>query len=93
MISYIQLLFSLLTAKFRSRAVVEALIDLLSDNDNNVRTVAAISLARTGAREPRVIRALLKTLSSKDRLVRESGCLSLGHLKVEEAVPKIVHLW
>ena len=73
--------------------MVEALLDLLTDPDKNVQTVAAISLARTGAREPRVIRSLLKTLSSKDRLVRESGCLSLGHLKVAEAVPKIVHLW
>ena len=29
-------------------AVIEALLDLLKDPDNNVRAVAAISLARTG---------------------------------------------
>ena len=37
-----------IVGKFCSVAVVEALLDLLSDTDNNVRAVAAISLARTG---------------------------------------------
>ncbi|XP_074642489.1 uncharacterized protein LOC141899829 isoform X2 [Tubulanus polymorphus] len=79
--------------KYKSPAVIEALIDLLSDEDNNVRAVAAISLARTGCRTLRVLEELMKTLDSKDRLVRESGCLSLGHLQVEDAVPKLVQLW
>ena len=38
----------LLIGKFRSAAVVGALLTLLQDTDNNVRAVAAISLARSG---------------------------------------------
>ena len=43
-----------LIGKFRSKSVIEALLDLLTDNDKNVCAVAAISLARTGASGPRV---------------------------------------
>ena len=84
---------NILTGKFRSAGVVEALIDLLSDADYNVRAVAAISLARTGSDAPRVINALQKCLNEKDRLVRESACLALGHLKAESVVMKLVQLW
>ena len=42
------------TGKFRSKSVIEALLDLLTDSDKNVCAVAAISLARTGASGPRV---------------------------------------
>ena len=38
----------MLAGKFRSAAVVGALLTLLQDTDNNVRAVAAISLARSG---------------------------------------------
>ncbi|CAD5125335.1 DgyrCDS13574 [Dimorphilus gyrociliatus] len=79
--------------KFRSKAVMEALLDLLYDSDNNVRTVAAISLAKTGSNEEKVIKALIKCLSDKDRLVRESGCLSLGRLKAKQAISSLVLLW
>ncbi|ELU15118.1 hypothetical protein CAPTEDRAFT_228584 [Capitella teleta] len=79
--------------KFRSEAVIDALKDLLVDKDNNVRSVAAISLARTGANDDSIIRSLIKCLDEKDRLVRESACLALGHLRSEKAVPKLVHLW
>jgi HEAT repeat protein len=68
-------------------------MDLLADKDNNVRAVAAISLARTGAKSDAVVKRLMKTLDDKDRLVRESGCLALGHLKAQAAVTKIVHIW
>lgn len=81
------------SGKFNSPAVVEALKDLLSDKDNNVRSVAAISLARTGAKSDDVIKSLIKCLNEKDRLVRESACLALGHLRAEAAVNKLVHLW
>ena len=77
----------------RSKAVIEALIDLLEDHDNNVRTVAALSLAKTGEDSPKVIDKLLMCLESEDRLVRESGCLALGHLQAKKAVPKLIHLW
>ena len=68
-------------------------MDLLTDKDNNVRAVAAISLARTGANSKQVVQSLMKCLNEKDRLVRESACLALGHLQAEAAVPKLVHLW
>ena len=70
-----------------------ALLDLLKDKDNNVKTVAAISLARTGVAKREVKVALIRCLSDKDRLVRESACLALGHLKAEQAVNKLVQLW
>ncbi|KAI0230421.1 hypothetical protein LSAT2_019216 [Lamellibrachia satsuma] len=79
--------------KYRSPAVIAALVDLLKDKDNNVKTVAAISLARTGVAKREVKAALIRCLSDKDRLVRESACLALGHLKVETAVKKLVQLW
>lgn len=79
--------------KFHSKAVIEALLDLLYDPDNNVRTVAAISLARTGSSDEKVTNSLIKSLRDKDRLVRESGCLALGRLKAEKAVPDLIFLW
>lgn len=66
---------------------------MLRDKDNNIRAVAAISLARTGQDDKGTIKQLMKCLNDKDRLVRESACLALGHLKAQEAVPKILHLW
>lgn len=77
----------------RGPRVVKALLRLLKDSDVNTRTVAAISLARTGESSEQVVQALLKTLEDDDRLVRESGCLALAKLKVKEAVPKILFLW
>ena len=40
-----------------------------------------------------VEKQLMKSLNDKDRLVREAGCLALGHLKSQQAVPKLVQLW
>ncbi|XP_076452869.1 uncharacterized protein LOC143288361 isoform X2 [Babylonia areolata] len=79
--------------KFRSAAVIDALRDLLSDADANVRSVAAVSLARTEANDPVTLKFLSKTLNDKDRLVREAGCLALGHLQARQAVSKLLHLW
>lgn len=79
--------------KFRSAAVIDALRDLLADQDANVRAVATISLARTEAKDPVTIKFLMKTLNDKDRLVREAGCLALGHLQAKQAVNKLLHMW
>lgn len=79
--------------KFRSPAVIDALRDLLSDKDANARAVAAISLARTNATDRATAKSLMKILNDKDRLVREAGCLALGHLRVQQAVNKLLHLW
>ncbi|CAL1534341.1 unnamed protein product [Lymnaea stagnalis] len=79
--------------KFRSPAVIDALCDLLSDQDANARAVAAISLARTNATDPVTAKSLMKILNDKDRLVREAGCLALGHLRVKQAVNKLLKLW
>ncbi|XP_077995737.1 protein tirA-like isoform X2 [Glandiceps talaboti] len=78
--------------KFNSSSVVGALLDLITDKDENVRTIAAISLAKTGSTSNQVTKKLMMLLNDKDRLVRESGCLALGHLKVKQAVPKLVQL-
>ncbi|KAL5016705.1 hypothetical protein ScPMuIL_006294 [Solemya velum] len=80
-------------AKFKSMAVIDALRDLLSDKDSSIRSVAIISLAKTGANDELTIRGLIKCLESKDRLVREAACLALGHIKAERATDKIVDLW
>ncbi|XP_070204479.1 uncharacterized protein [Littorina saxatilis] len=79
--------------KFRSAAVIDALRDLLSDPDANVRAVASVSLARTEANDPVTLKFLSKTLNDKDRLVREAGCLALGHLRAKQTVAKLLHLW
>ena len=81
------------TGKFHSKAVVEALLDLLYDRDNNIRAIAAISLAKAGENSPKIVKSLMKCLNDKDRLVREGTCLALGHLKAQQAVTKILHLW
>ena len=73
--------------------MIDALTDLLDDADSNARAVAAISLARTGICNPIIVTRLLRLLTDEDRLVRESACLTLGRLKVEEAVPKLVKIW
>ncbi|XP_072172254.1 uncharacterized protein [Diadema setosum] len=81
-------------AKFRSRSVVEAMMDLCADRDDNVRAVAALSLARVAPpKNLRVVRRLLRLLKDRDRLVRQSGCLALGHMKARQAVPSLVNLW
>lgn len=79
--------------KFQSPAVVDALLKLLDDPDPNIRAIAAISLGRTGTKEKKVINRLLTLLDDKDRICRQSACLSLGHIKAEEGVPKISHIW
>ena len=86
-------LISLFSGKFNSTAVIEALKDLLEDKDNNIKAVAAISLAHTGNSNPAIMARLQKCLDVNDRLVREAGCLALGHLKATSAVPKLIHLW
>ncbi|XP_071946260.1 uncharacterized protein [Antedon mediterranea] len=81
-------------AKFNSSSVIESLLDLCVDVDENVRAVAAISLARTGVRDDEhIMNTIMRLLKDKDRLVRESGCLALGHMKAKKAIPKLVHLW
>ena len=82
-----------LTAKFGSPAVIDALRTLLTDEDPNVRAVAAISLGRTGSTDERIVDELINLLSDKDRIVRQSACLSLGSMKAEKAIPHIGHVW
>ena len=81
------------SAQFQNSAVVEALLKLLTDEDPNVRAVAAISLGRTGTTDETIVDRLIALLEDKDRIVRQSACLSLGHLRAEKAVPHIGHIW
>lgn len=79
--------------KFKSRTVIGALRDLLTDKDVNVQAVAIISLARTGDQDIETVVSLRKCLKAKDRIVREAACLALGSLGVEDAVEELVNLW
>lgn len=58
---------SFCVGKYRSPAVIDALLDLMQDPDTNVVTVAAISLARIEISRPDIIKALMKCLQSPDR--------------------------
>lgn len=81
-------------AKFHTRSVMEAMMDLCADKDDNVRAVASLSLARvTDGKNLRVIRRLLRLLKDRDRLVRQSCCLALGHMRAKQAIPSLVQLW
>ncbi|VDI42193.1 Hypothetical predicted protein [Mytilus galloprovincialis] len=79
--------------KFQSTTVINALRDLLRSTSSNVRAVAAVSLVKTGDKDPSTVDNLMKCLNDKDRLVREAGCLALGQLHAKKAVPKLLHLW
>ncbi|XP_064619973.1 uncharacterized protein LOC135483234 [Lineus longissimus] len=83
--------------KYKSPAVVEALMDLLDDDDFNVCAVAAITLSKMHCKSNitrlRIVDRIINILNSSDRLVRETGCLALGRLKATKAVPKLVTLW
>ncbi|KAJ8312415.1 hypothetical protein KUTeg_009788 [Tegillarca granosa] len=79
--------------RFQSNQVIENLRDLSRDKDSNIRSVAAISLAKTGNMDQKTIKVLMNCLNDKDRLVREAGCLALGHLGAKKAVPRLLHLW
>lgn len=79
--------------KYKSATVIDALLDLLTDNDVNIQAVAIISLARTGSNDIETIVSLKKCLKSKDRVVREAACLALGHVKATSAVELLVNLW
>ncbi|XP_075252427.1 uncharacterized protein LOC142344550 [Convolutriloba macropyga] len=83
-------------SKFKSAAVQEALLDLLRDPDANVRSIAALSLAKVsfgydtqGSPTARVA----KLLKDKDRLVRESACVALGRMKAEDQIEKLISVW
>jgi len=84
----------LFTAKFGSVAVVEALLDLLDDQEHDVRATACISLAKSKAGDLSMkIDRLMRCLRDSDRFVRESACVALGYLRAEEAVPVLLQIW
>jgi HEAT repeat protein len=88
---------NIFSEKYKSPAVMEALMDLLDDEDFNVCAVAAISLSKIKCKNKqmkmRIIDRIINVLNSSDRLVRETGCLALGRLKATKAVTKLVKLW
>lgn len=87
-------LFCFFVAKFGSVAVVEALLDLLDDQEHDVRASACISLAKSKAGDLRMkIDRLMKCLRDTDRFVRESACIALGYLKADDAVPALLQIW
>ena len=81
-------------AKFANMAVVEALLDLLNDEEHHVRASACISLAKTKAGCLNMkIERLIECLGDPDRFVRESTCIALGYLKPNSAVSALLHIW
>ena len=79
-----------------------ALVELLDDEDPNVRAIAAISVSKCGGGKTEngqtlfafVDDVLLKLLlEDRDRLVRESVCIAFGHRQTEKAVPDLVSVW
>merc|ERR1712136_103090 len=83
----------------QSKAVVRTLLDLLYDDEADVRAVSAVSLAHAASEiinpqiRSEVLDGLILCLKDSDRLVRESGCLALGRMKSKTAIKELVHLW
>jgi len=75
-------------------AVVEALLDLLDDQEHDVRASACISLAKSkaGCLDMKIER-LMRCLRDPDRFVRESACVALGYLKADSAVSALLQIW
>ncbi|XP_063729640.1 uncharacterized protein LOC134857192 isoform X3 [Symsagittifera roscoffensis] len=80
-------------ASFKTAAVVSSLLDLLEEPDANLRAVAAISLSKVGQGHQEVYEALIVTTEDPDRLAREAAILSLGKMKCEQAIPRILQIW
>lgn len=75
-------------------AVVEALLDLLDDQEHDVRASACISLAKSKAGDMEMkIERLMRCLRDSDRFVRESACVALGYLRADSAVPALLQIW
>jgi hypothetical protein len=64
--------------------------DLLRNKSSNVRAVAAVSLVKSGDKDPSTVDNLMKCLNDKDRLVREAGCLALGKTMFGSSLPPVV---
>ncbi|XP_064612127.1 uncharacterized protein LOC135476138 [Liolophura sinensis] len=79
--------------KFSTPAVVARLLEMMSDQDPNIRAVTAIALARSNARSKKSLSKLMKALEDEDRLVRESACFALGFLQAASAVEAIADRW
>ncbi len=73
--------------------MLSSLLDLLEENDANLRAVAAISLSKVGEGHQEVHEALLTATEDGDRLVREAAILSIGKMKCEQAIPRILQIW
>jgi hypothetical protein len=80
-------------SKFGSATVVAALLQLLQDQDANIRAVAALSLSHCGHQSAQIERALIRGLGDEDRIVRESCCISLGNIGCTTAIHKLANLW
>ena len=84
-------------SKFKSTAVQEALLDLLKDPDANVRSIAALSLAKVNlgykGQGLSPTARVAKLLKDTDRLVRESACVALGRMKAEDQTNKLITVW
>lgn len=84
--------------QYQTPEIVAGLVELLNDNDPNIRTVATLALGRCKSSPEvitlhRIVAHLLKRISDPDRLVRQATCISLGHIRAGEAVKSLVQVW
>lgn len=80
-------------ARFGSSTVVAAFLQLLHDQDANIRAVAALSLSHCGYKSAQMEVALIASLNDEDRIVRESCCISLGNMGCTAATATLADLW
>jgi len=80
---------------YQTPEIVAGLIELLNDNDPNIRTVATLALGRCNSSSDitSIVGHLLTMVSDSDRLVRQAACISLGHLRAGDAVKTLVDIW
>ena len=83
--------------RFSTPAVMQSLIELLREDDANVRTIACITVGKLGQAgvqlAPGTLDSLMVNLADKDRLVREAACITLGRLKATQAIDPILNIW
>lgn len=84
--------------QYQTPEIVAGLVELLNDQDPNIRTVATLALGRCKSSPEvitrhKIVSHLLKRISDADRLVRQAACISLGHIRAGEAVKTLIQVW
>jgi len=80
---------------YQTPEIVSGLLQLLTDSDPNIRTVATLALGRCDSSPDveSIVEKLCRSCADADRLVRQAACISLGHLRAAGAVKMLVDIW